>query len=309
MLDDLHAADHDSLRLLHFLARDLPHTKLVVIGTYRGDDAARHGRRRAAHQTFPGRSGPPAARTDRIPSRAMLVEQIAGERAAGDVVRTVHRATNGNPLYIDSITHLLVAEERLNPLRIGRGNRVAPTPCRCHRACVTRRGHASTYLDEESRALLRVAAVIGRTFTLPVLGMVVGRDQNALLDLLDDAVNRGTIRSSGSVAGSFAFEHILVRDALYRELEPSRRAELHWRVGSALEEVHRGDLDPHLAELAHHFLLATGPGRDASRAIEYSDPSRRAGDGPDRLRRGGGPLPPRPRHAGVDGQQRSGPAV
>ncbi len=100
--------------------------------------------------------------------------------------------------------------------------------------------------------------------------MVVGREQNALLDLLDDAVNRGTIRSSGSVVDSFAFEHILVRDALYRELEPSRRAELHWRVGSALEEVHRGDPDPHVAEFANHFLLATGPGRDAGRTIDYS---------------------------------------
>ena len=56
ILDDLHAADHDSLRLLHFLARDLPHTKLVVIGTYRGDDAARTGADCAAHQTLPGRS-------------------------------------------------------------------------------------------------------------------------------------------------------------------------------------------------------------------------------------------------------------
>ena len=44
----------------------------------------------------------------------MLVEQIAGEPAGSEVVRTVHRATNGNPLYIDSITHLLVAEERLH---------------------------------------------------------------------------------------------------------------------------------------------------------------------------------------------------
>ena len=121
-----------------------------------------------------------------------------------------------------------------------------------------------------ARALLRVAAVIGRTFTLPVLGIVVGRPPDTLLDLLDVAVNRGTIRPSTTVAGSFVFEHILVRDALYRELEPSRRAELHWHVGTALEEVHASDLDPHLAELAHHFLLAIGPGTRRRRAIEYS---------------------------------------
>ena len=132
----------------------------------------------------------------------MLVEQIAGERAGSDVVRTVHRATNGNPLYVDSITHLLVAEERLNPVESGTGEpggSVSAAVAAEHARLP--RGPRLTYLDDESRTMLRVAAVIGRTFTLPVLGMVVGRDQNSLLDLLDDAVDRGTIRASGSAAG------------------------------------------------------------------------------------------------------------
>jgi AAA ATPase domain len=269
LLDDLHAADHDSLRLLHFLAREVPHLRLLVVGTYRGDDAALTGADTIlAKLSREGRVLPLRGLSES--QVGMLVEQIAGERAGSDVIRTVHRATNGNPLYVDSITHLLVAEERLKPVESGTGERggsvTLPLPPSMRAATRTR----LTYLDDESRTILRVAAVIGRTFTLPVLGMVVGRDQNSLLDLLDDAVDRGTIRASGSAAGAFAFEHILVRDALYRELEPSRRAELHWRVGSGLEEVHRSDIEPHLAELAHHFMLAIGPGRDSSRAVEYS---------------------------------------
>src|SRR5262245_28606316 len=43
MLDDLHAADHDSLRLLQFLARDLPQSRLLIVGTFRADDAAQSG--------------------------------------------------------------------------------------------------------------------------------------------------------------------------------------------------------------------------------------------------------------------------
>ena len=269
VLDDLHAADHDSLRLLHFVARDLPHSRLLVIGTYRGDAAAREGTdviiTKLARE---GRIVPLRGLTES--QVGVLVEKIAGEPAGGDVVRSVHRATNGNPLYIDSITHLLVAEERLNSGDAGddEPGGVAPLPLPPSIREATR--SRLTYLDDESRAVLRVAAVIGRTFTLPVLGLVVDRSPDVLVDLLDDAVSRGTIRVWVAASGAYAFEHILVRDALYRELEPSKRAELHWRVGTALEQAHRGDLEPHLAELAHHFLLAIGPGRDVERAVDYS---------------------------------------
>ena len=195
----------------------------------------------------------------------------------------MHRATNGNPLYVDSITHLLVAEERLNAGRVGPANRDGSvTTCRCRRACVLPHGRDSTYLDDESRTILRVAAVIGRTFTLPVLGMVVGRDQTSLLDLLDDAVNRGTIRPSGTLAGVLRVRaHPRPRRALSRtRTEQAGRAALARRQRPRTGQC--SDLEPHLAELAHHFLLAIGPGRDADRAIEYST-RRAAGDGPDGL--------------------------
>ncbi len=271
ILDDLHAADHDSLRLLQFLARDLPQSRLLIVGTFRGDDAAQSGADALlAKLARDGRVLPLRGLTEA--QVAALVERIAGEPAGAGVVRSVHRATQGNPLYVDSITHLLVAEDRLQEAS-GRGDEpgavALPLPPSIRDATRSR----LAYLDAESRAALRVAAVIGRTFTLPVLGIVVGRPPDTLLDLLDVAVNRGTIRPSTTVAGSFVFEHILVRDVLYRELEPSRRAELHWHVGTALEQVNASDLDPHVAEIAHHFLLAIGPGtrrRSGDRVLDAS---------------------------------------
>ncbi len=186
VLDDLHAADHDSLRLLHFLARELPHGRLLVVGTYRGDDAARTGSDTILTKLArEGRVLPLRGLTES--QVGMMVEQIAGEPARSSVVRTVHRATNGNPLYVDSITHLLVAEERLHLAADDREpDSTAPLPLPPSMRDATRSRLA--YLDDEARELLRVAAVIGRTFTLPVLGMVVGRDQDPLRDLLEDAV-------------------------------------------------------------------------------------------------------------------------
>ena len=194
ILDDLHAADHDSLRLLHFLARDLPHTKLVVIGTYRGDDAVRTGADALLTKlSREGRILPLRGLTES--QVGQLVEQIAGERAAGDVVRTVHRATNGNPLYVDSITHLLVAEERLNPLESPAGDRGGPghpavAPEHARRDADTPRptsttSHAPCCASPPSSG----APSRCRCSAWWSVG-----SRTRLLDLLDDAVNRGTIR-------------------------------------------------------------------------------------------------------------------
>jgi predicted ATPase len=66
------------------------------------------------------------------------------------------------------------------------------------------------------------------------------------------------------------FAHALVRDAAYSRLPLSRRVRLHLLAGEALEALYAGDIDPHLAELAHHFFQAgAGP-----KAFDYA---RRAG--------------------------------
>src|SRR5690606_15565765 len=43
VLDDLHAADHDSLQLLEFLARDIASSRIVIVATYRPDEAEQTG--------------------------------------------------------------------------------------------------------------------------------------------------------------------------------------------------------------------------------------------------------------------------
>ena len=59
-----------------------------------------------------------------------------------------------------------------------------------------------------------------------------------------------------------------------RRAEPARRQWLHQQAAAALEEIYANDLDPHLAELAHH-LFAADPSEVGAKAVEYA---RRAGD-------------------------------
>src|SRR5262249_9034237 len=61
----------------------------------------------------------------------------------------------------------------------------------------------------------------------------------------------------------------LFRNTLYEDLSPAQRLRLHRSAGEAIEQFHANDLDPHLTELAHHFLHATAAG-DADKAIGYA---------------------------------------
>ena len=73
---------------------------------------------------------------------------------------------------------------------------------------------------------------------------------------------------------AYRFTHELVRRALYDRLSGVRRAEMHLRVGEALERS-EGRSGRALADLAHHFAAAA-PLDEAQRGIEYNVAAARA---------------------------------
>jgi len=68
-----------------------------------------------------------------------------------------------------------------------------------------------------------------------------------------------------------------VRATLYDGISQLRRARLHGRVGEVLVKLRGGDLDPHLAMLAHHFAQAA-PVERPDRAIDFALAAARRAD-------------------------------
>jgi predicted ATPase len=65
--------------------------------------------------------------------------------------------------------------------------------------------------------------------------------------------------------GRFSFAHALVRDTLYHELSPAKRAALHECTGLAIEAICGDDVEERLGELAHHVLEAAPRTRQGDR--------------------------------------------
>ena len=117
--------------------------------------------------------------------------------------------------------------------------------------------------------LIELAAVTGPRFELRVVADAAGIDQPAFSAALEQAARSGIVEDLPAAAPAGRFTHELVRRAVYDRISGIRRAELHLRVGEALERVHDADTSRVLPELAHHFTIAA-PLAGVERAIDYN---------------------------------------
>jgi tetratricopeptide (TPR) repeat protein len=104
-------------------------------------------------------------------------------------------------------------------------------------------------LGERGRALLAVAAVIGREFDFALLQAASGLEEAAAAEEIEGLVRRRVFRVVGE---RFDFVHDQVREVAYGQLLPPRRVLLHAAVTRAIERVHASHLDEHVERLAHH---------------------------------------------------------
>ena len=114
------------------------------------------------------------------------------------------------------------------------------------------------------RALVQIAAVVGRTFSVRVVERVAGpADISADIGTLLRAEIVRELRRYPEL--ECTFRHGLLQEAALSSLTPARRAELSTQVGLAVEELFAATLDEHLEELAFWFYRSDRQ----EKALEY----------------------------------------
>jgi tetratricopeptide (TPR) repeat protein len=267
ILDDLHAADEPSLLLLRFAARELGDARVLLLGAYRDMELGRDHPLTAALSEI---SREPAAGHLRLRGLTeagvgRLIQQSVGVIPGEGMVAAVHRYTEGNPLFVGEVVRLLAADKRLEQIDDPAGLRlVIPEGIR---EVISWR---VTSLPERCGRVLGLASVFGREFSLPLLALLCSVPAGELLDILGEGTAARVVAEIPGAPGQLRFTHALIRDIVYESIPPGQRLRLHQRAGEALEVFYQQDLDPHLAELAHHFFQAA-PGGDAGKAVSYAE--------------------------------------
>ncbi|HEY0889466.1 MAG TPA: BTAD domain-containing putative transcriptional regulator, partial [Nocardioides sp.] len=258
-LEDFHWADQESVELLEYVVTTVRSGRLVIVVTVRdpselaataGDDVV------AALARRPG--GVRLELTGlTVPAVRELVAGRTGVEVSLDVAHGLRERTEGNPFYVSELA-LLYGEERR---RSGAAGIPVPTSVR---AVIERR---LRHLSGEDVDVLVAAAVVGRTFDLPLLAEVTGRSRLELVEVLDRGVAAGVLDEHG-VGAEQRFTHALVQETLVLSVGPMRRATLHAQIARALDARHGAD-GAHAAAIAHHYAAA-GPVGDVVRGVELS---------------------------------------
>jgi DNA-binding CsgD family transcriptional regulator len=159
-----------------------------------------------------------------------LVHLMVGA-APGPALIEHAAAAGGNPLYLRELVDALVREARLQ-VKDGQAELIsdaADLPPTLQAAIAARLG----FLSPRAVSVLRMAAVLGPSFTVADVAMVTGRDEADLAGIVKEVTNAGILVGSESTA-SLAFRHGLVHQTLYQTVPASLRAALHREAAEKL---------------------------------------------------------------------------
>lgn len=182
-----------------------------------------------------------------------------GHAATPALVEALWERTSGNPFFAREVLRDL----RPDDLRSGRLGKDLPAGLRG----VLR--HRLEQLGDETLAALSAAAVLGREVELARLGHMLEEREELVVEALERAVSSGFLVEAGqSWAGGYAFQHELLREAVYAEIPLPRRQRLHQRAVGAVLGTHPADAD--VITAAGH-AVAAGPAADPAEAAALVD--------------------------------------
>src|SRR5690606_9470475 len=90
-------------------------------------------------------------------------------------------------------------------------------------------------LSADAVQVLAAAAVVGRTFDLALVDAACELSTERIIASLAEATSLGMIVEIPGAVRSFGFSHPLTREAIYEGLPVAARAQMHQRVGLAIE--------------------------------------------------------------------------
>lgn len=257
VMEDLHWAGQDSLELLTRLAPLLNESGVLVLGSYRTEEA------RARPAIWQGLQA-----LDRAGVRQRMVLSGLSAAATGELVRRslgmgspaplfearLFDETAGNPLFLLETLRALYGEGLLVRDESGRWSTQddwtsdqsgLPLPLAVEQIIARR----LEILTPSLRGTLRLAAVLGERFDFDLLRAATGQDPSGLLPTLRELVQHRLLDETDQ---DYCFHHDMIRQVAYDEIDVADRPHLHRQAAEALELLQ----PEQVAALAHHWTVA-----------------------------------------------------
>jgi serine/threonine protein kinase len=264
VLEDVHWADSSTLAMMTQLARRTAGMPVMILCAYREvelDEAL------PFHQALQDLNRQNLGtrikleRLDREQTKSLLATILA-EEINDEFLDGIYQETDGNPFFIEEVCKALVESGQLI-FKDSRWERPSMEELSIPQGVKVAIQSRMTKLSEETQNILLFSSVIGRVFDYPTLEKVSEKDEDSLIDCLEEALRAQLIEEIRDTGGEqFNFSHALVPFTLRESVSGLRRSRLHRKVATAIEQTAPEDYE----RLAHHW----GEAGNDEKGLDYT---------------------------------------
>jgi tetratricopeptide (TPR) repeat protein len=274
VLDDLQWADDGSLQLLHYLARTIPNSRVMICGAYRPEEIesisgemhplAKTLKRMRPENLFFEIS---LARFDKDDTAAIVQSMLKKQDIPNTFTDELYKESEGNPFFVEEVVKSLVNEGLIDLQNYAWETRFDPSKIHIPGTIRDVIGRRIDKLDDGTKGILRYASVIGNQFTFKTLFRISGEKEETLIDSIDALIASNMIHEdTATIDERYRFDHTQIREVIYNSMSRSRRRLMHKKIGEVIEEINKDRLDEVVYQLAHHFFM----GKEIRKTLIYS---------------------------------------
>jgi tetratricopeptide (TPR) repeat protein len=284
IFEDLHWIDEQTQEFLNMLAEATANSKILLLVSYRPEYSHQWGSRTYYTQLRLDPLG--KERADE-----MLSALLGHGEDLTPLKRLIIERTEGTPFFMEETVQVLLDEGAL----VRNGGTHLTKPLEQLKIPPTVQAILAARIDRlpgDEKGLLQALAVIGKQFLRALVQAVAESDQasgfvqsgkrSTSIDASDSTDHLDAmlehlqlaefIYEQPAIGGvEYSFKHALTLEVAYASILSERRRLLHGLIAESIEALHKGVLDDHVEQLAHHY-------ENSANTVKAVDYLRQAGD-------------------------------
>ena len=258
--EDLHWTDKTSEDVLKYVLESIPGARVLMLFTYRPEFV----------HTWGGKSYHSQITLNRLSNReslTMISHLLRTEYVERDLEELILEKTEGVPFFIEefikSLKDLSVIESKESRYYLTKDIQNLAIPSTIQEVIMAR----VDSLPERTKDLLQTGSVIEREFGYELIKRVTKLPEKELLSHLSILKDTELLYERGIFPEStYVFKHALTQEVVYDSILMKSRKKLHEKIGTAIEELYRENIDKHYGILAKHFIES----ENYEKGAEYS---------------------------------------
>jgi class 3 adenylate cyclase/tetratricopeptide (TPR) repeat protein/ribosomal protein L40E len=265
IFEDLHWIDAETQDLLNLLATVIGTSPILLLVNYRPEYSHHWSNKTYYTQLRLDPLGHESA-------EEMLGALVGSDDVLAPLRRLIIEKTEGNPFFMEETLQALFDEGALSRnggVKLARPLSELKIPPTVQAMLASRIDR----LPSGDKDLLQTLAVLGRDFSFGLVTKTAQDNSAEEITLMLDRLQLGEFIYERPAAGDieYTFKHALTQEVAYNSLLIDRRKALHEHAARAMEQIHDGNLDEHLDEIARHYSRSG----NIAKSVEYL---RRAGE-------------------------------